>query len=258
MKILLTGYKGFIGQNLYKDLRLKHDVTGYEWGDPLPDVAGYDWVIHLGAISSTTETNICKILDQNIIFTIQLIEQCIEYNVNMQFASSASVYGDGLSFREDATARPLNHYARSKYLIEQYIQTRNAPITIQAFRYFNVYGPNEDHKGPQASPYTQFRNQAIKTGKIKVFEGSDGCLRDFIHVSEIIDLHKRFFKVKQSGVWNFGTGTTKSFLDVANEIAEKHNADVETIPFPEHLKEHYQYYTCADLVKLNNTLNVYS
>ena len=256
MKILVTGHQGFIGQNLSLDLvNQGHEVSTYEWGGPPPSVEGLDWVIHLGAISSTTETNVRKILDQNIVFTIQLIEDCIEHGVNMQFASSASIYGDGLVFKEDAPARPLNHYARSKYLIEQYIQTRNAPITIQAFRYFNVYGPNEDHKGSQASPYTQFRNQAIETGKIKVFEESDGCIRDFIHVSEIIDLHKKFFDVQESGVWNFGTGQTKSFLDVANEVAEKYDADVETIPFPEHLKEHYQYYTCADLTKLKATLS---
>jgi ADP-L-glycero-D-manno-heptose 6-epimerase len=189
------------------------------------------------------------------VFTIQLIEECIEHSVNMQFASSASIYGDTLGFREDGPVRPLNHYARSKFLIEQYIKTRNAPITIQAFRYFNVCGPNEDHKGSQASPYTQFRNQAIQTGKIKVFEGSEHCRRDFIPVSEIILLHKQFFNVKESGVWNFGTGYAKSFLDVAQEIAEKYDATIETIPFPEHLKEHYQYYTCADLTKLKATLS---
>jgi ADP-L-glycero-D-manno-heptose 6-epimerase len=256
MKILVTGHKGFIGQNLTLDLVNEgHEVFTYEWGYPPPNVRGMDWVIHLGAISSTTETNVRKILDQNVVFTIQLIEECIEHSVNMQFASSASIYGDTLSFREDGPVRPLNHYARSKFLIEQYIKTRNAPITIQAFRYFNVCGPNEDHKGSQASPYTQFRNQAIQTGKIKVFEGSEHCRRDFIPVSEIILLHKQFFNVKESGVWNFGTGYAKSFLDVAQEIAEKYDATIETIPFPEHLKEHYQYYTCADLTKLKATLS---
>ena len=255
MKILITGHRGFIGQNLTLDLiKEGNEVSTYEWGGPPPNVRGMDWVIHLGAISSTTETNVRKILDQNVVFTIQLIEQCIEHGVNMQFASSASVYGDSLEFKEDSLPRPLNHYARSKYLIEEYIKTRNAPIIIQAFRYFNVYGPNEDHKRSQASPYTQFKKQAILTGKIKIFEGSDKCNRDFVPVEEIIRLHKKFFNVKKSGVWNFGTGKTKSFLDVANEIAEKYDADIETIPFPKHLKEHYQYYTCADLTKLKNTI----
>lgn len=256
MKILVTGHQGFIGKNITLDLvNQGHDVYTYEWGSVPPNVRGMDWVIHLGAISSTTEMNVRKILDHNIVFTIQLIEECIEHGVNIQFASSASVYGDTLSFKEDGPVRPLNHYARSKYLIEQYIQTRNAPIIIQAFRYFNVYGPNEDHKGSQASPYTQFRNQAIKNGTIKIFEGSENCKRDFIHVSKIIDLHKKFFNVQESGVWNFGTGEVKSFLDVAHEVAEVFDADVEEIPFPEHLKEHYQYFTRADLTKLKATLS---
>lgn len=256
MKILVTGHKGFIGQNLTLDLVNEgHKVFTYEWGEPAPNVKEMDWVIHLGAISSTTETNVRKILDQNVVFTIQLIEECIDHGVNMQFASSASVYGLHSDFKETTTPNPANHYARSKYLIEEYIRTRNAPIIIQAFRYFNVCGPNEDHKGSQASPYTQFRNQAIQTGKIKVFEGSENCRRDFIPVSGIIFLHKQFFNIKESGVWNFGTGYVKSFLDVAEEIAKKYNATIETIPFPEHLKEHYQYYTCADLTKLKNTIN---
>jgi len=255
MKILVTGHKGFIGQNLTLDLiNSGYEVFTHEWGYPFPNVKGMDWVIHLGAISSTTETNVRKILDQNVVFTIELIEECINHDVNLQFASSASVYGLYSEFKETSVPSPVNHYARSKYLIEEYIRTRNAPIIIQAFRYFNVYGPNEDHKGSQASPYTQFTNQAIHTGKIKVFEGSENCKRDFIHVDKIIDLHKKFFNVKESGVWNFGTGFTKSFLEVAQEIAKQYIAEIETIPFPEHLKEHYQYYTCADLTKLRATI----
>ena len=258
MNILITGHKGFVGQNLYNFLRRNHNVVGYEWGDPFPQVKSYDWVIHLGAISSTTETNVRKILDQNVTFTIQLIEECIAHGVNLQFASSASVYGLHDNFKETATPSPVNHYARSKHLVEEYIRTRNAPIIIQAFRYFNVYGPGEDHKGNQASPYTQFLNQAIETGVIKVFEGSRDCKRDFINVSTICDLHDKFLNVKESGVWNFGTGEAKSFQDVAEYIADLTGCNIKTIPFPESLKPQYQYYTCADTTKLNNTLNAYT
>lgn len=256
MRILVTGHRGFIGQNIMASLLNDgHEVYGYEWNEQIPNIKSFDWVIHLGAISSTTETNVRKILDQNVVFTIELIEKCIEHNVNMQFASSASVYGQYNIFKEDVRPHPINHYARSKYLIEEYIRTRNAPIIIQTFRYFNVYGHGEEHKGNQASPYTQFEKQAIENSVIKVFEGSENCKRDFIHVSKIVELHKKFFNIKESGVWNFGTGQTKSFLEVASEIAEKHNAAIEEIPFPSHLKEHYQYYTCADLTKLKATLN---
>lgn len=255
MKILVTGHEGFIGKNLSLALiNHGHEVTGYEWGFGPPTVKGLDWVIHLGAISSTTETNVRRILDQNIVFTIQLIESCIEHNVNFQFASSASVYGDTLLFKEDGPVRPLNHYARSKYIIEEYLKTRNAPIITQAFRYFNVYGPNEEHKGTQASPHTQFYHQAVKTGTIKIFEGSENFKRDFIHVSEVIDYHIKFLDIKESGIWNIGTGKATSFLDIATEIAENFDADIVKIPFPEHLKEHYQKYTCADLTKVKNTV----
>lgn len=255
MKILVTGYKGFIGSNLTSNLMQDgHNVFGHEWGYPFPNVRDMDQVIHLGAISSTTETNIRKILDQNINFSIELFEQCIEHGVNFQFASSASVYGNSLVFKEDEPENPLNHYARSKYLMEKYILSRNAPIVAQAFRYFNVYGPREERKGSQASPYTQFRKQARETGVIKIFKGSELCNRDFVPVEEIIRLHKEFFKVKESGVWNFGTGKTKSFLDVAKEVAKETGAEINEIPFPEHLKEHYQYYTCADLTKLRATI----
>jgi len=157
-------------------------------------------------------------------------------------------------FKEDEPENPLNHCARSKYLIEKYILSRNAPIVAQAFRYFNVYGPREERKGSQASPYTQFRKQARETGVIKIFKGSELCNRDFVPVEEIIRLHKEFFKVKESGVWNFGTGKTKSFLDVAKEVAKETGAEINEIPFPEHLKKHYQYYTCADLTKLRATI----
>jgi ADP-L-glycero-D-manno-heptose 6-epimerase len=134
----------------------------------------------------------------------------------------------------------------SKYLFEQYVKSRpNINVIIQCFRYFNVYGPNEDHKGNQASPYMQFTKQAKENGSIKIFEGSENCLRDFIHVDQVIEKQISYFFTKKSGVFNIGTGTTKSFLDIANEIASQYNAEIISIDFPEPLKKHYQYYTCS-------------
>jgi len=123
-------------------------------------------------------------------------------------------------------------------------------ISVQGFRYFNVYGPHEDHKGSQASPYHQFTKQAQETGTIKIFKGSENFLRDFVPVETVVDVHKQFFNVKETGIWNVGTGKPKSFKSVAEEIAEKYNAEIVEIPFPEHLKDQYQEYTCADLTKL--------
>ena len=174
MKILVTGYKGFIGQNMVNALR-DHTLTLHEWGDKFPEVAGHDWVVHLGAISSTTETDIEKVMTQNYDFSKKLINDCLAHGVNLQYSSSASVYGLNTDFVEDAPLNPMSPYAWSKYLFDRYVQSRlwNG-IYVQGFRYFNVYGPHEDHKGNQASPYYKFEQQAKETGVIKLFENYNG------------------------------------------------------------------------------------
>lgn len=254
MKILVTGASGFIGQNMVNELREEHEVIPHEWGQTLSKVPEVDWVVHLGAISSTVEQNIEKIYKQNLDFSINLYETCINNNVNFQFASSASVYGLKSSFEESAPLDPQNHYARSKAMFEKYIELRKAPIITQAFRYFNVYGPHEDHKGGQASPHTQFTKQAKETGLIKLFEGSENYKRDFINVSQVVDYHKLFFSIKESGVWNMGTGVAKSFYDVAKDIADGHGAKIEYIKMPDILKNNYQEFTQANTEKLRKTL----
>lgn len=254
MKILVTGASGFIGQNMVNELREEHEVIPHEWGQTISKVPEVDWVVHLGAISSTVEQNIEKIYKQNLDFSINLYETCINNNVNFQFASSASVYGLKSSFEESAPLDPQNHYARSKAMFEKYIELRKAPIITQAFRYFNVYGPHEDHKGGQASPHTQFTKQAKETGLIKLFEGSENYKRDFINVSQVVDYHKLFFSIKESGVWNMGTGVAKSFYDVAKDIADGHGAKIEYIKMPDILKNNYQEFTQANTEKLRKTL----
>jgi ADP-L-glycero-D-manno-heptose 6-epimerase len=229
-----------------------HDVTTHEWGDDFPSVIEQDWVVHIGAISSTTERNVEKVLTQNYDFSCQLFDQCKTFGVNMQYASSASVYGLISTFREDALVDPRTPYAWSKYLFERYHAKHQGGNIVQGFRYFNVCGPEgEEHKGNQASPFFQFKKQAEETGKIKVFENSEQYCRDFVHVSEVVETHNKFFNIKESGVWNIGTGKTMSFLDVAKTF----NVPIETIPMPEILKNNYQAYTCADTTKLRKTLN---
>jgi ADP-L-glycero-D-manno-heptose 6-epimerase len=197
-----------------------------------------------------------KVLRQNYDFSVWLYKECIKYNVNLQWSSSASVYGLGRDFRESASPDPRSPYAWSKYLLERYFQNNPSYIRCQGFRYFNVYGANEAHKGTQASPYHQFSIQAQSVGHIKVFEGSDMMLRDFVPVERVLDVQFQFINkdIKESGIWNIGTGETKSFLDVAQIYADKYNVPIETIPMPENLKASYQYYTCADLTKLNATI----
>ena len=128
MRVLVTGSNGFIGQNMVNALEPHHEVVKNEWGMSFPGVEGLDWVIHLGAISSTVETNISKIYRQNLDFSIKLYEECIKHNVKFQFASSASVYGLKSDFKETSPVAPQNHYARSKALFEKYVEFRNAPL----------------------------------------------------------------------------------------------------------------------------------
>lgn len=257
MKLLVTGNRGFIGSNMVSMLK-DHIVYTYEWGEELPNITGLDWVIHMGAISSTTERDVNKIMTQNYDFSCRLLDMCLNRNVNFQYASSASVYGLKSTFREDTNVDPKTPYAWSKYMFERYASkaygyAKHNNIRIQGFRYFNVYGPNEDHKGNQASPYYQFKKQKEETGVIKVFENSDRYLRDFVPVEYVCKTHIDFFNVKESGIWNVGTGKPISFLDVAKSF----DAPIVEIPMPEILKDSYQEYTCADTTKLRSSLTNY-
>lgn len=249
MKILLTGHKGFIGSHMLHFLKDEHKVDTFEWGDEYPKVKKYDWVIHLGAISSTTETNVEKIMMQNYDFSVELYKDCRHEQVNFQFASSASVYGLKQSFNEDDPVDPRTPYSWSKYMFEKYVMEHKQTATVQLFRYFNVYGSGEEHKGSQASPFCQFEKQAKETSVIKVFENSEKYQRDFIHVSQIVTFHKLFMKKNVSGIFNLGNGVTRSFMDVAEQIAPLYDAEIQTIPMPDNLKHSYQEYTCADMKK---------
>jgi ADP-L-glycero-D-manno-heptose 6-epimerase len=257
MRILVTGYKGFIGQNTLKALS-GYDVNGYEFGDPFPRVQIFDRVIHLGAISSTTEQDVEKVMVQNYDFSVMLLKRCNEIGIPFQYSSSASVYGLKAEFKEDSPVNPRSPYSWSKYLFDRYVLNNTWDITVQGFRYFNVYGPHEDHKGDQASPYYKFTQQAKTLGVIKLFEGSDKYLRDFVPVETVVDIHKKFLTIPETGIWNIGTGKAKSFQQVAEEIASKYNARIEYIPMPDNVKQHYQTFTQADLTKLNDTLRRYS
>lgn len=255
MKILVTGHKGFIGSNMVKMLD-GHEVYGFEWGEELPYVKELDYVIHMGANSSTTERNVEKIMNQNYDFSVWLLNECIQHGVNFQYSSSASIYGLNTEFREDSPVDPKTPYAWSKYLFELHVSKLNKllseKIKIQGFRYFNVYGPGEDHKLNQASPYHTFKKQYQETGKIKLFENSEKYLRDFIPVEQVCKTHIDFFDIEESGIFNLGTGIATSFLDVALSIAPIEV--IEYIPMPEILKPGYQEYTCADMTKTNLTL----
>ena len=253
MKILLTGYKGFIGSHMLRALE-GHEVTTYEWGEEFPGVFGQDWVIHIGANSSTTEKDVDLVFKQNYDFSVRLFDECKTFGVNLQYASSASVYGLNKEFKETSPVDPRTPYAWSKYLFERYVQAHRGGNIVQGFRYFNVYGPDgEEHKGDQASPFYKFKHQAELADRVKVFEGSNKYLRDFVHVERVIEIHKKFLDIPESGIYNIGTGEAISFLDVAKKFSSK----IVEIPMPVVLQSNYQEYTCADMSKTNQMLQKY-
>jgi len=262
MKILVTGHKGFIGQNLCIYLIERgYEVEGYEYiENVLPDCSQYDRVVHLGAISSTTEKNIEKVLQQNLDFSHRLIQLCDMQGVDLIYASSASVYGDTAHFTEDGPLQPQSPYAWSKYLFDrgvQHLGWDEYKIKIQGLRFFNVYGRFEDHKGDQMSVFHKFKKQAQTTGKVHPFENSDQYLRDFICVEDVCEVIEKLIHIDQSGIWNLGTGKAESFETIAKLIAQKYNATIEPIPMPENLKGQYQAYTKSDNTKLLSILGNY-
>lgn len=260
MKILITGNRGFIGSHMerfWRKLSAENEIYTYEWQErQLPRIEGLDWVIHCGAISSTTERDVARVMRQNYDFSVWLYEECRKYDVDLQWSSSASVYGLGTDFQETAAVDPRSPYAWSKYLFEHYVEKNPTHRRCHGFRYFNVYGDNETHKGTQASPHSQFTLQAQTQGIIRVFEGSENYRRDFVPVDTVVNVQFQFINqdIDENGIWNIGTGTTQSFMDIARPIANQFGALIEEIPFPEHLAYSYQKYTCADLTKLQQTL----
>ena len=206
-------------------------------------------VFHEGAISSTTETNWSKLWNKNIQYTLTLMLYCMEKNIPFQYASSASVYGNPTEEEwrnPNKELNPLNLYAQSKTHIDKFVSEYKPKSLVQGMRYFNVYGPNEDHKGNQSSPHHKFQKQFEETGRIKLFEGSKEFLRDFVHVDEIIEKKLFCLKNKPSGFYDVGTGKPTSFYDVALEIGGSDDV-IDWIPMPDNLKEHYQKYTCANM-----------
>lgn len=254
MKILLTGYKGFIGKNMLEYLEDNTDwqVDTFDWQDGnLSSVMDQDWVIHIGAISSTTEKDLDKIMRQNVDFTRQLFDSCKKFGVNLQYSSTASLYGMQTNFTEDAELDPITPYAWSKYLCEYHHRTHQGGNIVHGFRYFNVYGDGEENKGSQASPITQFRKQKNQNNLIKLFENSHNYYRDFVYVKDVCKIHIEFIKnVSKSGIWNIGTGSVYSFQEIADLICENQ----EYIPMPDKLIRSYQTYTKADLTKLESTI----
>lgn len=240
--ILITGHKGFIGQNLInrfpdREFYLSEKDTCFDDFDNIPWTQ-LDEIWHIGAISNTTETDVNKIHHYNIEYSIKLFEYAIHFQIPIKYASSASVYGN-----TGDIINPLNYYSLSKATIDLWVQDNlNKFVKINGYRFFNVYGKHEDHKGSQASPVYTFTKQAKDTGVLRLFENSNHYYRDFVWVEDVIDC---WLQYKPSGIYDVGTSQPISFEDVGKMIASKYSANIEYIPFPEHLKGKYQEDTCA-------------
>ena len=242
--IILTGSKGFIGKKFLKKLTGKNVIevekkNAQDFCKNFTEWNKVTLIIHQGAISSTTCTDIELLINTNVAFTEWLFEKAIKYKIPVKYASSASVYGN-----TSDTINPLNYYAISKVISDYWVQDNIDRFKlVQGFRYFNVYGDGEEHKEDQASPVSKFTKQIKETGVLKLFKGSDRYLRDFICVDDVVDIVLN--NDKPSGIYDLGTSNPTSFQEVGELVAKKYNGTIEYIPFPKHLEGKYQEYTRA-------------
>jgi ADP-L-glycero-D-manno-heptose 6-epimerase len=303
---VITGAAGFIGSNLAKGLNARGEtrilaVDNLADGDKFRnlvdcEIADYfdqdefllrlrdgDFdddiaaVLHQGACSDTMETDGRYMLANNYRYSATLLEHCQDNDIPLLYASSAAVYGASTSFREErACEAPLNVYGYSKFLFDQYVRRTLPQRTAQiaGFRYFNVYGPREAHKGRMASVVWHFFNQYRSSGKVRLFEGSGGYSageqrRDFVSVDDVVAVNLDFLDhPDRSGIFNLGTGTAATFNAMAaatiNACRQAEGAEpmafdalhragaIEYIAFPQGLAEKYQSFTQADLGRLRS------
>jgi ADP-L-glycero-D-manno-heptose 6-epimerase len=256
MRIALTGAGGFIGSVVlgylnkqgindilifddlphpeqYKNLvnkKFKVLFDSDDWGVPV------DCVIHIGANSSTLDTEWKDYYKSNVVSTREWHDWCKMKNIPFIFTSSAGVYGHGNG--------PVSRYAFSKAVSEGEIDQG------VVLRLFNVYGPNEYHKGRMASTPFHWYNQLTETGKLKIFENSLEYYRDFIYVEDVARVIWHFVQNYQPGVYDVGTGSATNFDAVADYVLDNVKGKKKYIPMPEDLYKQYQMWTCADTTAL--------
>ena len=294
--ILVTGAAGFIGARFVEscnqrgtpvvsvDLRVHFEERGefsgldfgpivdrkelFQWlRDTQPEIAA---IVHLGACSSTTETRLDYLNEVNVEFSKRLFEWATEQRVPMVYASSAATYGDGRVGFEDDESRipklqPLNPYGRSKQEFDLWVLEREregkTPPSWAGFKFFNVYGFGERHKGAQASVVVHAFDQIESTGRVRLFRShrddfADGeQSRDFIFVGDVIEvLHFALAAPIPRGIFNLGSGKARSFLDLTRAVfsALGRTEAIDWIDTPEAIRDNYQYFTEASMRRLHD------
>lgn len=290
--IIITGAAGFIGRNVVAALNARgctnlilvdqlgtddkwRNLRGLEFEElvapekflalaeaqraPLPEA-----VIHLGACSATTERNADYLLENNTHYTRRLCEWALGHNARFVYASSAATYGDGAQGYSDAedglsALRPLNMYGQSKHLFDLWARRHGLFNRIVGLKYFNVFGPFEDHKGDMRSLVHKAYGQILARGWIELFESDRPDYahgeqkRDFIYVKDAVDVTLHFTDHRDTGgLFNCGTGQARTWLDLARALfaAMGRPPDIRFIPLPPVLRGKYQYFTQADTAKL--------
>jgi ADP-L-glycero-D-manno-heptose 6-epimerase len=222
-------------------------------------------VIHLGACSSTTESDSDYLMRNNFEYTKAMARWAVEIGARFVYASSAATYGaleSGLSDTADLRSlRPLNMYAYSKHLFDLYAAQTGLAERIVGLKYFNVFGPNEDHKGDMRSIVYKAFHQIRETGGVRLFKSyrpdfSDGCQqRDFIYVKDVVEMTLHVATSSRNGLVNIGSGVAHTWLELVRPIFAALNVPerIEFIDMPEGLRAKYQYSTCADTATLQST-----
>jgi ADP-L-glycero-D-manno-heptose 6-epimerase len=289
MKIIVTGGAGFIGSALvwrlnelgYDDilivdrlndsdswrnlvaLRFADYLNKWEFIEGLDKFKGTQTILHMGACSSTTETNAKYMMHNNYQFTRDVANWAVANDVRFIYASSAATYGDGSSGMNDGTdelnkLRPLNVYGYSKHLFDQYASRNGMFDRIVGLKYFNVFGPNENHKGDMRSLVNKAFDEITKTGMLGLFRShnpdyKDGEFgRDFVYVKDAVDMTLHFMHNEIAGLFNVGSGRMSTWNSLANAAFAALNKppNIQYIDMPEQLRGRYQYHTQADLTRI--------